>query len=154
MRFSNPSFNLFACLFALMVLMAISATPGEAIIVIDGGKTGMIGITDGQTLRINLANVGSSAGAFEPCIKVFDAMGNLVAEFEGDRLLAGMAASFDLNRDDILDSRGRLELRVEIELQVPDDTNTRRVRDNIRITVEVFDNATGKTAVFWGDPDE
>ena len=153
MKFSKGSLKLIACLFALTVMMAVSATPSEAYI-IDGSKTGVIGVTDGQTLRVNVANVGSSAVALEPCVKVFDAMGNLVAEFEGDRLLAGMAASFDLNRDDILDSRGRLELRVETELEVPDDANIRRVRDSIRITIEVFDNATGKTEVFWGNPDE
>jgi hypothetical protein len=128
MRFSKYSGNLIICLFALTVLMGVSPTPGEAFI-IDGSKTGMIGITDGQTLRVNVANVGSGAAAFEPCIKVYDAMGHLLVELEGNRLPAGVAMSFDLNRDDIMDSRGRLELRVEIELEDPDETNARRLRD-------------------------
>ena len=150
MKFKG-SLKLIACLFAMTVMMAVLATPSEAYI-IDGGKTGLIGITDGQTLRVNVANVGS-AGALEPCIKVFDAMGNLVAEFEGDRLTAGMAASFDLNRDDIVDSRGRLELRLETEVEDPDERDARRLRKRVRITVEIFDNATGKTEVFTAPPD-
>lgn len=151
MKIFKSSLTLIVAFLTIAVLMAVSAIPAEAFLIQE--KTGMIGVTDGQTLRVNVTNLGSNAGP-SPHIKVFDAMGNVVARFDSDRLPAGISMSFDLNRDDILDSRGRLELRVETELEVPDDTNSRRVRDSIRITVEIFDNATGKTEVFWGNPDE
>ncbi len=143
MRLSNRSLKTILCLCGLTVLMAVTANPAEAIIVIDT-KTGMIGVVEGQTLRINVANVGDR-GDIHACWKVFDMMGNMVAELDGRSLPPGMAMSFDYHAPD----PQRMELRVEVQVEDPDETSAKRLRDRTRITVEVFDTDTGKTEVFY-----
>jgi hypothetical protein len=129
------------------LLMVFAATQAEAIIVVDG-KSGMIGVTPGQTLRINVANVGDEVSGIGPCVIVFNSIGNEVARFDGDPLFAGMAMSFDyVARPD----EGRTELRVGVKLEDREETSSRRLRGRVRLTIEVFDNTTGGTVAIIDD---
>jgi len=53
--------------------------------------------------------------------------------------------SFDLNADDIIRESNRIQIRVVIESPQP------HLR-NVLFSLEVFNNADGKTTVFIGDP--
>ena len=128
------------------ILFASKAS--EAIIIND--KSGLIGFTDGQTARFSVANVGEITG-FEWCIHVYDMEGNVIAQTPDQRLDAGKSTYFDLNRDDITDSRGRLELRVEFEFMDPNERNRQAFKRRVRANIEIINNTTGQTEVYVGD---
>src|SRR5262245_35891363 len=146
MKVLHGSLKTIVYLFACTLLMVTAATQAEAIIIINS-KSGMIGVTTGQTLRINIANVGDEVSGIQPCVIVFDKLGKEVARFDGDPLFAGMAASFDHDPPD----DGRTELRVMIQLEDREETSGKRLKNRVRTTLEVFDNATGNTVAIIDD---
>lgn len=154
-------------LVAALLAMAAGATRVEAIVVVDS-KTGLFGLTAGQTVRINVLNTGAGrVGGIVPCFGVFDMAGTLLAEFEaGAPVPPGQGTFFDFDASRLgLRAGQRAQVRVEVELvgsnppgdttppdpnQPPDPTQppdpNRRIRpDDAIVTVEVFDNDTGKT---------
>jgi hypothetical protein len=140
----------------LKILMIVLATIGmffaaktsEAIIIND--KSGAIGLTDGKTARFSVANVGEING-FEWCIHVYDLEGNVIAQTPDQRLEAGKITYFDLNRDDLTDTRGRLELRVEFEFMDPTERNGKALKRRVRANIQIINNTTGQTEVYVGD---
>jgi len=134
----------------LAIFMAASSV--EAIIT--NYKTPAIGVADGQTMRVNVANVGTSDGTL-PYIEFLGPDGNLLASFRPtESLTPGKAVSFDLARDSIADGGGRLELNVNIFISDPEIRSLRVALDSVRLTVEILDDATGKVTTFVaiGDP--
>ena len=122
-------------------------------------SSGMVGITHGQTIRLNVVNTGD---AICPCQRVIlnfrNADGQLLRRGDGSiiqqeiELEPGRATSLDLNYDELPPSPIRLQLRATVDVQPP-PTNDRGetpppVHDRFVTTVEVFDNATGRTQVF------
>ena len=72
--------------------------------------------------------------------------GNILAEFGGQVIEAGKMMSFDLNADDIVREGNRIQIRGILEGPEP------HLRGAI-ISVEVFNNADGKTTVFVIGPE-
>lgn len=109
---------------------------------------GLFGITGGQTIRVSVLHAGDKGG-INPCTKVFDMSGNLLAEADTDTPLRpgqGTFADFDAAAFGLREGE-RKQVRVEVELEgsnPPDDSRPVRAGDAI-LTLEVFDNATGKT---------
>jgi hypothetical protein len=107
-------------------------------------STGMFGISQTQTARINLVNLED--GAFVPCVRVemvfVDGDGSILAQkvYEVD---AGKSAFFDLRGSEII-GRGsnRAQIRAEVRFVGTPDT---RLSDNCIPTVEIFDNESGET---------
>jgi hypothetical protein len=151
---------LLAILLAAVVAMSV---PAWAIIVIDS-KTGLFGVTGGQTIRVSVLNAGDK-GAILPCTKVFDMSGNLLAEAEGMPVRPGQGTFVDFNAAALGVRVGqRLQVRAEVELLPPPEDNLPppddgqppdpaqppdplRVRaGNVILTLEVFNTATGETA--------
>ena len=124
----------------LLAFLALGATKAQAIIVVDGRP---VGITFGQTARVTAANTGTTAIIIDAC-KFLDSDGNVLAEFDGGVIDPGVMIAFDLNADDIIRESNRIQIRVVI--QAP------HLR-NVRFSLEVFNNADGKTTVFLGGPD-
>jgi hypothetical protein len=125
----------------------LAASPAQAIIIIC--KSGMIGFTTGQTARVNVVNYGDpDQRPVAVSVKFLNKDGDVLGEFRlSDPLQPGKAAAFDLNRDDLVSAApGRHEIRVEVTYGDPDD---KRAAD-----IEIINNETGKTEVFWGDPDD
>ena len=147
MKVLHCSLNTSVYLFAFALLMTVYAMQAEAIVIINS-KSGLVGVTGSQTLRINIANVGEQVSGIQPCVIVFDTLGNEVAHFDGDPLFSGKAASFDyrLNSDD-----SRTELRVVIQLEDREEISVKRLKGRIRTTLELFDNATGGTVAIIDD---
>src|SRR5437899_12066874 len=124
----------------LLAFLALGATKAQANIDIYRP----VGITFGQTARVTAANTGTTAIIIDAC-KFLDSDGNVLAEFRGGIIDPGVMIAFDLNADDIIRESNRIEIRVVIEGPV-------HLR-NVRFSLEVFNNADGKTTVFLGGPD-
>ena len=124
------------------------AIPAQALIII-GTKTGLFGVTQGQKVRISTVNVDHNRGGIAPCVGIFGLAGNELARNEGMPLMRGQGTFFDFDASMLgLRAGERAQLRVEVELEpTPDaDGRTRRIQpDEVIVTVEVYDNASGKT---------
>lgn len=116
---------------------------------------GMVGITDGQTIRINVVNTNDPDPNFppDPCRVVLnfrDADGNLFRNSDGQpirrvvQLPAGQSAFLDLNGD-VFARGGRIQLRPVARVQQPDG-NGNLPPDPCISTVEVINNANGRTS--------
>ena len=141
-------------------------------------RTGLFGVTAGQTVRVSVLNAGDERGIINPCWKIWDASGKLLLESEGQPLAHGTGTFVDFAIPAPNDSASlgtpvpndgrsrkwmRTQVRAEVELEpaphdgqpVPDDgqpvpeggKGRARVRpDDVIVTLEVFDSATGRTA--------
>jgi hypothetical protein len=119
----------------------------------------LIGLVPGQRVRLTLTNppsYGTEAGSeAKPShvgghVKVFDSIGNAVAQSDELVIPAGEFRSFDFNRD---------------EIALPGEPGTHRVQARIKpffsfssgrlspvlVSFEVVDNSTGKTRVLSGN---
>ena len=120
----------------LLAFVALSATTAQAIVVVDGRP---VGITFGQTARVNLLNTSDRAIVVVGG-KFLDSDGNVLAEFAGGFAIdPGNMIAFDLNADDIIRESNRIEIRAVI---------TAETSRGLLISAEVFENDTGKTTVF------
>jgi len=116
---------------------------------------GMVGIAQGQTARLNVVNTGSPAAFAPPCrahLRFFDANGRVLASLRAD-VEAGQATFLDFTPNFVPTNTvgdvappGRAEIRpalhaIDGEYAPP-----------CRTSVEIFDNATGRTSVFVPPP--
>jgi hypothetical protein len=104
------------------------------------------GLARGQTARLNIWNPGKSA-VVGPEYRFVDSAGRTLAQSE-DRFVVqpGQFISFDLDGDSLPVSRdgfGRTQLRAVVTALGGPDTR-------LHISVEVFDNDTGKTTFVIG----
>ena len=123
----------------LLAFLALGATKAQANIDIYRP----VGITFGQTARVTSANTGTRAIVID--YTFLDGEGAVLAQFARQVIEPGKMMSFDLNADDIIRESNRIQIRVVIEGPVP------HLRD-LRLSLEVFNNADEKTTVFIGDP--
>jgi hypothetical protein len=121
----------------LLAFLALGVTKAQAFIDIYRP----VGITFGQTARVTAANTGTRSiiisGTF------LDSEGTVLAQFDSQVIEPGKMMSFDLNADDVVREGERIQIRVVIS-----GDNLRR----LLTSTEVFENDTGKTTVFIGDP--
>ena len=131
------------------IIVFWSVLPANAIIVV-GGKFGMVGITRGQTARLNVVNVidpNSIDGDARSCsaeLMFFDSEGEMLAMMMVS-LDPGVAMFHDLRFPAGVE--GRFQIRAEV--MVMGDKKSCDVIPSL----EVYDNTTMKTEVFWGDPE-
>ncbi len=106
-------------------------------------SSGMAGLTIGQTARLNVVNL--ETGELLPAVQVelsfLDAEGNTLAQ-KVHGLQRGQAAFFDLNGAQA-GRTGRTQIRAQVRFIGTPDT---RVVQKVLPTLEVVDNATGRTA--------
>ncbi len=131
---------------------------------------GMVGITQGQTLRINVSNIVATNDSTYPpgpsrvAIIVVNSQGDPVRHRDGSparRVLMierGDSAFLDLNADDVQYPPGptRLQLRAVINVEAPSvgegNQDQPPIGDRTVATVEVFNNANGRTVVTLDHP--
>lgn len=105
----------------------------------------VVGLTSGQTARLSALNSGEEIGIIVD-YKCFDSLGRILAQSPERRLIPpGQMRSFDLNADELNVTRdrfGRIQMRAVVAPLGGPDTK------NLHASLEVFDNATGKTTVF------
>ena len=110
----------------------------------------------GQTARVNVAQVGD-ANQFPPgtacaiIINYFAADGTSLAPPFRGQVEPGKILFVDLDRNSLPVRTNRVPLRVAVRL-IGDSTIVPDPCSQIRSSVEVYDNFTGRTMVFIGDP--
>jgi hypothetical protein len=112
-------------------------------------RTGLFGVTGGQTIRISIVNAGAARGIIEPCFRVWDAAGTLLFETDGGPLPGGVGTFVDFNAP-ATGAGFRTQLRAEVELVPavrPADPEAwlATLRQGLLLSLEVFDTATGQT---------
>src|SRR6476660_7842072 len=125
-------------LIALLAFVALGVTNAQALVVI-GGRP--VGITFGQTARVTAANTGARAIVVD--WTVLDSNGAVLGQLVRQIIEPGKMMSFDLNADAVVREGERIQIRVVLS------------GDSLRgllASTEVFENTTGKTTVFIGDP--
>lgn len=127
---------------------------------------GMVGITEGQTLRINVSNfIAPNDAAYPPgpsrvVIRFLNSAGRPVTNRGGDvirqivELQRGESTSFDLNFGEFPPGPTRVQLRTVItEVPPPTDgTNAFPPGPSTVQTVEVINNANGRTVFALSGP--
>jgi hypothetical protein len=127
--------KLIAVVAAMLMLAASQASAVIAIIT-------PVGIAFGQTARVNILNLAERAIIIN--CKFVDSEGILLGESRAT-IDPGKTTSFDLNRDTLSRAQNRVQLYAVIESP---QGNPKRVLTSL----EVFNNADGRTTVFIGDP--
>jgi hypothetical protein len=127
----------------LLAFLAFGASKAHAIIIICHPS---VGIAIGQTARVNVLNISDRAIIIIGG-KFLDENGNLLAEFRGT-IEPGKTMSFDLNRDTLMREQNRIQIHSVLETPEP------HLRRSAAISLEVFNNADGKTTVFVGNPND
>jgi hypothetical protein len=145
--------------------------------------TGMVGITPGQTMRLNVVNLipppdpetnGVPPGPCRVLLSFRNADGQPFTNNNGQpiqrvvELPGGQSAFLDLNADlfsapstnaDVAPGPARLQLRPFVRVLVaPPEPDKQLPPGPCRATMEVFDNTSGRTSIFAGfqpppDPD-
>jgi hypothetical protein len=117
---------------------------------------GMVGVADGQTARLNLVNLAKPVGSTVPppcraALRILDADGNVLAERQVS-VDAGRAASLDWIASFLPTTVGDVApaLRAEIRGVVAPIDGC--FPTPWRATMEIFDNATGRTSTFYPPP--
>ena len=176
--------NIFTKLSMVITLIAMASTVTiwqvrrvRAIAPPDPERTvGMVGITPGQTMRLNVVNLvpppdpetnGAPAGPCRVLLSFRNADGQPFTSSNGDpiqrvvELPAGHSAFLDLNADlfsaapstnaDTASGPLRLELRPFVRVLVaPPDPEKQLPPGPCRASMEVFDNTSGRTSIFAG----
>lgn len=136
----------------LTMTMSAQAQPGVAF--------GLLGMAEGQSLRINALNLGSRsstpASGCEVTLRFLDAKG-LVLREKVLQLPVGQSAFFDLRRAQISDQPGRASVRAVLLFGfagggAPPGPDVRQNFDcNIVPTLELVDDASGRTTLVLTD---
>ena len=147
------------CLHALIALVGglASSTPAQAQ---PGLGFGLLSLADGQGLRVHALNLGSrmatAASGCEVTLRFLDLQGTLLRE-SVVQLAAGHGGALDLRRTQLPEPRGRISVRAVLLFGLegggaPPGPDVRKTFDcNIVPTLELFDEATGRSTVVLTD---
>lgn len=113
-------------------------------------RTGLFGVTVGQSIRISVLNAGAAGGVIDPCFHVLDATGALLFEIAGGPLGNGAGTFVDVMPMLGGTVGGRAQVRAAVvfehPVKFPPDPVAARLRQrSVIVTLEVFDTATGQT---------
>jgi hypothetical protein len=106
----------------------------------------MVGLANGQTARLNMVNIGDPNQS--PCevqMVFYDSLGKALAR-DVQKLEPGMATFLDLSYATVGDPHIRVQIRARVK--VVGDPNL------CLASLEVFDEESGKTTIFVGDPNQ
>jgi len=130
---------------ALVFLFSAHAKSVQAFDQTDEKPSPMVGLARGQTARLNVVNIGDPN--LEPCevqMVFYDSQGEALAR-DVQKLDPGVATFLDLGYSDVGDPTLRVQIRSWVKVVVGDP--------NICLSsLEIFDDETGKTTVFVGNP--
>lgn len=144
--------GLFSLVAFSAVTMAAQAQPGVGF--------GLIGIAEGQSLRVNALNLGNRsstpATGCDVTMRFLDAKGGVLRE-SVVRLAVGQGAGLDLRRAQVSDKPGRTSVRAVLLFGsagggAPPGPDARQNLDcNIVPTLELLDDSTGRTTLVMTD---
>lgn len=148
--------SLVASVIATVLIAPLLTAPAWAGIQPEPFRTGLFGVTAGQSIRISILNAGDAGGVINPCFHVWDAAGVLLLEVDGGPLPGGRGTFVDFTPIPS-GALTRAQIRAEVVFEhgdlSRDATDSRdaaatrlTLAGNILVTLEVFDTATGQTA--------
>jgi len=151
MKTAKTTKKLFVTAIALVTTVAIWATLGaRRAQAFQGSETFLpyietIGIASGQTARLNALNTNADRGIIIDW-KFLDSQGRILAQSREPQLIPpGQMRSFDLNADEVNATRDpSSRVQVIAIIRTIEDPDT----IYLHTSLEVLDNATGKTTVF------
>ena len=104
-----------------------------------------VGLTREQSISATVFNSSEDRALTIICGKFRDGQGTILAELARTTVAPLHMVSFTLDRETLMREESRLQISAVVTFpSMPD------LRD-ARVSVEVIDNATGKTAVLFGD---
>ena len=130
---------------AVAVLLLLSASPAAAVII----DWFPIGIASGQTARVNLLNTSDSAIVVIGG-KFVEMDGSVLKEFRDELVPPGKTMSVDLDRNTLSRPQDGEEDRVQLHVSLEGEPAHLR---HVVFSMEVFNNADGKTMTFVGGTD-
>lgn len=117
-------------------------------------RFGMVGLTRGQTARLNAVNTGNPDESACPVeLSFVDSMGNTVG-IVPCIIPPGEADFLDLDAASLGRPETRVQIRATVAIGGPRRREVKACAKNLRLTLEVFDTDTGKTAVILSDPED
>jgi hypothetical protein len=131
---------------ALVFFFGVHAQPVQAYDQTDEKPSPMVGLAKGQTARLNMVNIGDPN--LNPCeveMVFYDNQGNALASAT-QKLDPGVATFLDLSYAAVGNPNIRVQIRAWVKV-IGDPTLCLS-------SLEVFDDETGKTAIFIGDPNQ
>ena len=124
----------------VLAFITLGADKAQAIII----NWRPVGLTFGQTARLTFANIGEIRGIVINW-RFIDADGEIVATSERTLTIPfGKMVSVDLDRNTLPRPEARVQIRAEVEVLTHGNP-----RNDLSTSLEVFDNDTGKTTVFF-----
>ena len=124
----------------VLSLLTLGASKAQAFVI----NWRPVGITLGQSARLTFANTGETRGIIINW-RFIDADGVIVARSEQPLTIPiGRMISADLDRDTLPRNETRVQIRAEVQVLIPGTP-----RNSLSMSLEVFDNDTGKTTVFF-----
>ena len=141
MKTRDARMKLIAMVIAMLALAAVWGVGRVAAIQDSEDVPSPFGLATGQTARLSVLNVGEKA-IVGPEYKLLDSAGRTLAQSaDRDLILPGQFRSIDFDLPDpppgISDHFGRIQVRAVV-IGNPDT--------KLRVSLEVFDNATGRTS--------
>ena len=115
---------------------------------------GMLGLTDSQTARLNVVNTATGEPPVTLVTTFINDSGQTMMNSDGQPyestliLGSGQSGHLDLTTS----GPGRLKFRAKVVTQVPSNLQGRDRPDPILPTLEIIDNATGKTCLIANSP--
>jgi hypothetical protein len=120
---------------------------------------GMVGITPGQVLQLNVINLADGSVTPQPCVANLSFKDANGRDLNDPVVLSldtgGGSGSADLASNGIIinDKSGRVEIRGQVTFTQQRDPTAPNPCANVQASMEVFNAKTGQTTVFYGGPD-
>lgn len=128
-------------------------------VIVYGGRA-LMGLSYGQTLRVNAFYPGASADPQRQSVRararLYDANGALLAQSAEVAIAPGKFCSFDFDREDFHapgeSGGGRLQMLVRLEASATDPysfAQDPKATGPLATSLELIDNSTGRTTAVW-----
>jgi len=130
---------------SILFMIGVRAEQVQAFDTTDAKPSPMFGLAEGQTARLNVVNIGDpNQGSCQVQMIFYDNEGKQLA-LAVQKIDPGIATFLDLSYNDVGNPNIRVQIRSWVKVLVGDP--------HICLSsLEVFDDETGKTTVFIGDP--
>jgi len=130
---------------ALVFFLGARSQTAQAFDTTDDKPSPMFGLAKGQTARLNVVNIGDpNQDSCQVQMIFYDNEGKQLA-LDSQKLDPGIATFLDLSYADIGNPNIRVQIRSWVKVVIGDPSICLS-------SLEVFDDETGRTAVFVGDP--
>ena len=129
----------------ILFVLGVRVEHVQAFDTTDAKPSPMVGLAKGQTARLNVVNIGDpNQGSCQVQMTFYDNEGKQLA-LDVQKIDPGIATFLDLSYNDVGDPHIRVQIRSWAKVLVGDPTICFS-------SLEVFDDETGKTTLFIGDP--